>query len=510
MFAAAGLFGLRQIFAVPRHLSRPESLVITQIAGSALASALEPLVAQHSGLDGIYTLRRGEEAFAARALLARAASVSIDAQYYIWHHDLSGTLLLNELLHAADRGVRVRLLIDDNTTGGQDRVWQQIDAHPQIEVRLFNPFTIRRLRFLNFLTDFFRLNRRMHNKSFTVDNQVTIVGGRNVGDEYFSAARLMQYSDLDVMVVGAVAQDVSAQFDHYWSSISAHPIENILKPVESSALSEYRAQLKLKLVENRSAAYADILRETVLIDQLLAGTLTLEWMPARLVVDPPVKGLRHIANDKLLATQILSAFRQTKIEICLTSAYFVPARAGTRIFCALARRGCKVRILTNSLSSNEVLPVQAGYARYRRKLIKAGVDLFEFKSEYFSPVDSLSTVSPEKWFGASRASLHAKMFTLDRSRVFVGSFNFDPRSIYLNCEMGIFLESESLAGEVAKVFDMMTELQSFHPKIDANEKLIWTDPAGDSSKIYTVEPRTGFLARLYVGIIALLPIEWLL
>lgn len=514
---AAGILGLvlalvvlRWFFAVPRHQIRHKSAAFKDTAQSALGQALAPGLAQHAGLAGVYALGKGEEAFAARALLARAAQMSIDAQYYIWHHDLSGTLLLKELLDAADRGVRVRMLIDDNTTSGQDEVWRSVNAHVNVEVRLFNPFTIRSARLLNFLTDFFRLNRRMHNKSFTVDNQVSVVGGRNVGDEYFSAARLMQYSDLDVMVVGAVAQDVSTQFDRYWSSISSHPVENILKPADITALDSYRAQMRITAAQERSAAYAAMLRDTSLIDRLLARELKLDWMPARLVVDPPVKGLRHIANDKLLAAQILEALREAKTEICLVSAYFVPARIGTRHLCSLARHGRTVRILTNSQSSNDVVPVQAGYVHYRKQLLRAGVHLFEFKSDIYASETGKADITSEKWFGASKAGLHAKLFTLDRTRLFVGSFNFDPRSIYLNCEMGIFLESQALAGEVTANFDMMTATQSYQPKLDARGRLMWIEPTNIGNRELTTEPHTSFLERLTVRVLSLLPIEWLL
>ena len=508
LVAALGV--LRWLFAVPRHKSRRKSSAFKDTSRSALGQALAPGLAENPGLAGVYALGKGEEAFAARALLARAAQISIDAQYYIWHHDLSGTLLLKELLDAADRGVRVRMLIDDNPTSGQDEVWRSVNAHVNVEVRLFNPFTIRNARLLNFLTDFFRLNRRMHNKSFTVDNQVSIVGGRNVGDEYFSAARLMQYSDLDVMVAGAVAQDVSAQFDLYWSSVSSHPVENILKPALIPNLDSYRAQMRVTAAQERSAAFAAMLRDTPLIDRLLARELKLEWMPARLVVDPPVKGLRHIANDKLLASQILEALRAAKTEICLVSAYFVPARIGTRHLSSLARHGRVVRILTNSQSSNDVVPVQAGYVHYRKQLLKAGVHLFELKSDIYAANAGKADIASEKWFGASKASLHAKLFTLDRSRLFVGSFNFDPRSIYLNCEMGIFLESKDLASEVSANFDMMTATQSYQPKLDARGRLIWIEPSNIGNRILTTEPHTSFLERLTVRFLSLLPIEWLL
>lgn len=211
--------------------NRATSMALFDTGATRLGQAISPLVEAHPGMSGIFPLADARDAFAARALLARAAERTLDLQYYIWHADMSGTLLFNAIRDAADRGVRVRLLLDDHGTSGVDTELAALDAHPDIEIRLFNPFVIRKPRAINYLTDFFRLNRRMHNKSFTADNQATIIGGRNTGDEYFGASDGLLYVDLDVMAVGPVVSEVSKDFDRYWASESSYPVERLLPSV---------------------------------------------------------------------------------------------------------------------------------------------------------------------------------------------------------------------------------------------------------------------------------------
>ncbi|WP_049053995.1 phospholipase D-like domain-containing protein, partial [Achromobacter xylosoxidans] len=215
----------------PRATTNPTQALAPDVArDTPLGRAITPLAAGHPGKSGIHALADAHDAFAARMMLARTAQRSLDVQYYIWHDDMTGTMLMEALHAAADRGVRVRLLLDDNGTSGLDTVLAAMDAHPNIEVRLYNPFAVRWPKAIGYLTDFRRLNRRMHNKSFTADNQATIVGGRNIGDEYFGAAEGVLFSDLDVLAVGPVVQDVSSDFDRYWASQSAYPVAGLLKP----------------------------------------------------------------------------------------------------------------------------------------------------------------------------------------------------------------------------------------------------------------------------------------
>ena len=264
---------------------------------------------------GVYALPDGREAFAARMLLIQAAQRSLDVQYYIWRHDMSGMLLFDALLSAAERGVRVRLLLDDNNTEGLDEILSALDSHPNIEVRLFNPFVVRHHRWLGYLTDFSRLNRRMHNKSFTADSQVTILGGRNVGDEYFDATTDVAFVDLDVMAVGPVVADVSRDFDRYWGSASSFPVDRLLAPVLGAALDEVTLEVARIRSEPASIAYLTAVRAMTFVRDLGEGRLSLEWAATRMVSDDPAKGLGRSALEAALPAKLKSIFGEPALGL---------------------------------------------------------------------------------------------------------------------------------------------------------------------------------------------------
>jgi putative cardiolipin synthase len=408
-------------------------------------------------------------------------------------------LLLDALREAAGRGVRVRLLLDDNGISGLDGTLAALDAHPNIEVRLFNPFPGRTLRWLGYLTDFSRLNRRMHNKSFTADNQATIVGGRNVGDEYFDAGEGALFVDLDVLAAGPVAHEVSRDFDRYWASGSAYPVGGLLPPAESALAPAAEGP--------RAAAYMDALRDTPFVRQLIDGTLPLEWAPVRLVSDDPAKGLGEADPGMLMPERLSQVVGEPRSEVELISAYFVPAVNGTRLFTGMARRGVKVTILTNSLEATDVAVVHSGYAKRRRELLEAGVRLFELKA-----------ISPESQrggdlvggSGSSASSLHAKTFAVDGYRVFIGSFNFDPRSAHLNTEMGLVIDSAAMAQRIAESFAHAIPQRSYEVKIGKDGGLVWIERNGDREIRHDTEPGTGMLKRFAVRALSILPLDWML
>src|SRR5262245_48834092 len=271
--------------SLPPNEGRPVTHALHDTHTTRLGTAAAADVAAHPGKTGIYALPVPRDGFAARGLLAGAAERSIDAQYYIWHGDQTGYLLFEALWQAADRGVRVRLLLDDNNTAGLDWVIAALDAHDNIEVRLYNPLAQRNARLLNFVTDFTRVNRRMHNKSFTVDNQVTIVGGRNIGNEYFGAGPGVTFTDLDVVAIGKAVHDVSAVFDLYWSSPSAYAASALLAKATPADVERLKAKFASVRADPESAKYLQSLRETRLVVDLKAGKLPLEWTDARLVYD---------------------------------------------------------------------------------------------------------------------------------------------------------------------------------------------------------------------------------
>ena len=509
----AACLAIRAASDLPSLEGRTRSAAFTDTADSRLGRAIEPLAAAHPGLSGVHALADGREAFAARVLLARSAERSIDAQYYMWRNDLTGTLLLNELRAAADRGVRVRLLLDDNTTAGLDDTLAALDAHPNVEIRLFNPFVIRSPRFVGYLTDFRRLNRRMHNKSFTIDNQATIVGGRNVGDEYFEAGDGAVFVDLDLLAVGPVVRDVSGDFDRYWASASAFPAERILAPVGGDGLGEIEA--RAAAVEGTAAAqvYVAAVRALPIVRQLGEGTLPLDWAPVRLVSDDPAKGLGRAGDGELLITRLGQLLESPSSNLGLVSGYFVPTAAGVDILGDLARRGLRINVVTNALEATDVPVVHAGYAPYRRPLLEAGVRLWELRGPRGGrPVrrDIGGSGSSGSAPRGSATALHAKTFAVDGELVFVGSFNFDPRSARLNTELGLVVMSPDLARRMDEALARIVPERAYEVRLSGEGKLVWIERVAGREIRHDVEPGTGRLQRAAIWMISRLPIEWLL
>ncbi|HXE54391.1 MAG TPA: phospholipase D family protein [Tepidisphaeraceae bacterium] len=473
--------------------------------GTRLDRSVAPLVQAHPGLSGILALPDGRDAFAARVLMSDAAERTLDARYYIWHDDLSGGLLFAALRRAADRGVRVRLLLDDNNTVGLDSLLAALNAHPNIEVRLFNPFRFRRWRILGYLTDFARLNRRMHNKSFTVDNQATIVGGRNVGDEYFDAGQGVSFADLDVLAVGPVVAEVAGDFERYWTSRSSCPAERVLPPVDEASVADLEAAASRAERAPGARAYMQALASSAFVQTLLAGQLPLEWAAAHMVSDDPTKVLGRLPDDALMWSRLKRILGVPTQELELVSPYFVPGWAGEKFLDTLARRGVTTTVLTNSLEATDVPAVHAGYARWRKPLLMAGVRLFEMKREFSSP-----PVRAHGRSGSSNSSLHAKTFSVDRARVFIGSFNFDPRSARLNTEMGLVIESPALAQAMADSLARHLRSRAYEVRLRKSGRLQWLEQRDGHEVIHTEEPGTGVWRRAFVRVLSVLPIEWLL
>jgi putative cardiolipin synthase len=467
-----------------------------------LGRAGAPLVAAHPGQAGIHALAHPHDAFAARALLADAADRAIDAQYYMWHGDVTGTLLFERLWRAAERGVRVRLLVDDNNTAGLDETLAALDSHANLEVRLYNPLAHRRVRALSYILFPRRMNRRMHNKSLTVDNQTTVVGGRNVGDEYFGAGQGMVFTDLDVMAVGPIVRDVSSEFDRYWNSPSAVPAGRLLPAAGPGEVRRLESRFASLRAEPEAEEYVRALRETTLVQELLENRLTLEWTDARLVCDDPAKTLdTEHRDDLLLLPRMLELVGRPTKTMDLVSPYFVPMAGGTAVFQDLARSGVRVRVLTNSLGATDVAAVHAGYAKRRAALLDAGVKVYELKR---APGEMEHESGPG---GSSSASLHAKTFAVDGAKGFVGSFNFDPRSARLNTEMGLVIESPVLARGLAEWFDTRVPLLAYEVKRTDDGDLYWIERTESGEKRYDTEPGAGFFLRTWVGFLSLLPIE---
>ncbi|MDM0104035.1 phospholipase D family protein [Variovorax sp. J22R24] len=502
--------------SLPGHVERIESTALSNTDETRLAKAVRPGTSAHPGKSGIHPLPVAEDAFAARIVLTQLADRSLDLQYYIWHGDTTGQLLWEAIWKAAERGVRVRLLLDDANTGGLDPTLAALDAHPNIEIRLFNPFANRGFRAGDFATDFARVNRRMHNKSFTADNQVSIVGGRNVGDEYYGANMEVGFQDLDVMAIGPVVREVSREFDLFWNSASAYPAASMLPPADSDSAARLREKWDQVHKSPEAQRYIEAVRQTPLLRQLAGNQVDFEWTTARVIHDNPAKVLdRTDRKDLQMLPLLTEALGKPQNELDLVSPYFVPGQGGTKTLTTLARNGIKVRVLTNSMSATDVSPVHAGYSKYRKELLQSGVTLYELKPGIAVPPpdrdDDKSRGLPGSGSRASSAaSLHAKTFAVDRNRIFVGSFNLDPRSAHLNTEMGVIIDSPALAGRLAQQLDMAIPKAAYQVRLKPDGGMEWIDRTPQGETIHTTEPGSGALKRGWINFLEILPIEWML
>ena len=491
--------------SLPPLDSRSPSSAYADTAATRLGRALADDVAAHPGKTGVFPLPVPSDAFAARVVLADVAERSLDVQYYIWHGDTSGTMLFDALWRAANRGVRVRLLLDDINTKGLDETLATLDAHPNLEVRLYNPFANRKTRLPEFAFDFARVNRRMHNKSFTVDNQVTIVGGRNVGDEYFGAGDGVEFTDLDVIAAGAIVRDVSAAFDLYWNSPSAYPAAALLPAPPAGAASRLEQAFAATRADPGARSYVAAARDTPVVRELVNRRLPIEWTRVTLVRDDPGKTLASAADDDLLLLSgLLPALGRVERSFDLVSPYFVPGDEGTATLVALAKSGVRVRVLTNSLAASDVAAVHVGYATRREALLDAGVRLYEFRPAPRPDATKRSLA------GSGSGSLHAKTFASDSRRIFVGSFNFDQRSARLNTEMGFVIESATLAGRLGAAFDRDVPQIAWEVRRGEGGALEWIERSPSGEARYAVEPGTGPAERATIRALSILPIEWLL
>lgn len=452
----------------------------------------------------------GVDAFVARLSLINGAQYSIDVQYYLYHSDLSGHLLTIALWNAAERGVRVRLLLDDMDMDGKDKELSALSSHPNINIRLFNPFIRGKNRTTQLISQFGSITRRMHNKSLTVDATITIVGGRNIGDVYFGADKNTVFGDLDVALTGKVVKQVSDSFDEYWNSPLSYSVE---------LLSDYHWDEETvgkisKIIDNKSknirdTAYIKELQDNNLIELIQNNDVKIYTGEAQVLVDHPSKIVT--SRDKTehhLAPQLVPYLKNAQKELIIVSPYFVPGMEGMAFFSELINKGIEIKILTNSLKSNDVMVVHAGYSKYRKKLLEMGVKLYEVDSKLLTSESLYNKSSHKKrsiW-GKSKASLHAKYFIIDRKYTFIGSLNLDPRSINENTEIGVILTTRQLSQDIAAEFDR--SIQDIAFKLSLKEgSIIWEKSEADNTILHNNEPYSSWWERVVVGFISLLPGE---
>ena len=504
-FIAAVVFmsGCAQL---PTDYERVESSMLTDTEATQLGQAA-PMLA--SGESGMRPLPNGVDALVTRIVLAEAAERSLDVQYYIWHDDLTGRLFAHALLRAADRGVRVRILLDDVGARANDDNLLSLDLHPNIEIRLFNPVASRSLRGLGMLSDLERLNRRMHNKAYIADNQRAVVGGRNIGDEYFEAAGDVAFGDLDLVTVGPVVVEISKAFDSYWNAPMSLPI-GVLTGRQGTVLKldTLRADLAEFAEAQRGSPYGRGAR-TALVKGLATASEGFFRGKAHVLVDDPEK-VSRTKEDKQghLLPQFSTLNLQMRTELLIISPYFIPGDVGVAWLSGLVRSGLRVVVLTNSLASSDVSAVHAGYKRYREALLEAGVELYEFKPEAIEFARSRRSNSQ---IGSSRASLHAKTFVFDRRAVFVGSLNLDPRSIQLNTEIGVVCESEPLASRLANnvtgALDKVAWRLERVLEPDGSARIVWIETTDKGTLRLPDEPGVSVWRQIGVWFMGLLPIE---
>ena len=443
----------------PKEPPKP-SYVITTPEATPLGKQVITLRPRNvsSAQSSLLLLGQGIEAFSARVGLAQRATRTLDVQYYAVFNDESGTLLLGELIDAARRGVRVRLLIDDLHGSGQGLDLALLASVPGVEVRVFNPFAGRGFapaRLLEFIADGERLNRRMHNKAWIADNVGAIIGGRNLGNKYFSGPSETLFADLDVLTLGPVTREISRSFDRYWNSEWALPItapDGANKETVPARLAEFAKRIE----QIKASTYGTSLKKSDPVGDLLAGRRATVWATAHAVVDPVSKfdADKSPEVESYVLTEVAEQLRATRQSLLMVSPYLVPGQSGTDLLKSLVDRGVQVRVLTNSLSATDVPLVHAGYARYRPALLKHGVVLYELKPTATPDIGvsrGSATLAPN-----SEASLHAKAFVIDQRTVLIGSMNFDPRSAWYNSELGILVESPELAAQVVQAFDRVT------------------------------------------------------
>ena len=490
-----------------------EQSIATTTNNTDLVAAVSAQNEIHPDLSGYHPIVTGANAFAARSILTGMATRNIDAQYYIWHNDQAGQLLLKDLWEAAERGVIVRLLLDDfNNSAKFDQHLLRFASHPNIAVRIINPLMHRKFSTLNYVTGLPRINRRMHNKSMTFDKQITIIGGRNIGNEYLSNDQSSQFADLDVLLIGKVVADIDNSFASYWSSPLSFDIETLAKFDDDVTPDFLKALDKLGIDEENNegsslTVYKAAIKDSTIDTDLINKRVPFRWTDMQFLSDDVGKLSKSVSSETNLVHQLRTLLGSPTKKLTIISSYFVPTKDGVDTLVKLAESGVDIKILTNSFDATDVTAVHSGYSQWRPSLLRSGVKIYELKS----------TAAEEKrdnklWRARSQSStsLHAKTFAVDDYQVFIGSYNVDPRSANINTEMGVIINDDELARQLHGALSDDLLNQAYEVKLLDNGSLEWHTMEDGKEVVYDSEPRVDMSDHVWLTIMSWLPIDWLL
>ena len=495
--------------SLPMNTSKPETPIKPHAEHWLDQSNKDAELAQ--GLTGYLALDDAFISIASRVHLIRKAQHNIDLQYYIWKDDYIGHMMLHELLKAAQRGVKVRLLIDDQNGTQLDHALKALASHPNFEIKLFNPYKFRKLRVIDYAFHLKRINHRMHNKLIIADGAIAVTGGRNISREYFDASESFQFTDLDILFYGNAVNHANQVFQDFWNDTLSYDVRQLIGTGSKDSLAQLNRQYEQDAVQKNNVENK-IEFEQKQLDQNLRQR-SFNWAPAQFVADSPEKIRGKATKQQLIYNQMIHYMGEPKEHIELVSAYFVPTRRGTDYLAGLAKNKVKVRVLTNSLAANDVAVVHAFYQKYRHDLLASGVQLYEFKPYIERKKRTwyevmTGNVIPAK--GKNASSLHAKFFDID-GMVFIGSFNFDPRSANLNTEVGLVVESEKLQNQISKSLDQYLPQVAYELKLNDNNQIIWLNRRNDGSiQELKADPNTTRFQRLTMHAVSYLPIEWMM
>lgn len=484
-----------------RIKSFPSEVLPLQNNQTRLDRLIVPLTGKAALASGLLLLAENISSFAARLDSANCAERSLDLQYYYWKNDLTGKILCRAIIQAAERGVRVRLLLDDINSHGLDTTYLALDSHENIEVRLFNPATNRKhklQRAIELGLRYSSMSRRMHNKSWIADGRLAIVGGRNIGDAYFDASRNVSFQDIDVFVIGRAVSDAEQIFDRFWNSSSSLSIR-ALHRFRNPGFERLVGRLETFYQGGDAIRFMKFVGERKGCEALLKLPGNFHWTKDASIVADPAERLLSNNSDIRLGNKIQALMHSATVDIEIVSPYFIPGTSGVEELRSLVARGVNVSVLTNSLAATDVIAVHGAYARYRQPLLESGITLFELKQRGIKRKSSL--------FGSSSASLHTKSFVIDGADGFIGSFNLDPRSNSINTEMGVFFNHPQLAQELKAIFKTQTSPRLSYRVQMRDGALCWIDKnrSGVGGEIH--EPETSVWRRLTAQLVGLLPIE---